>query len=80
MGKFRPIRTTCWIKFLNFHHFYKVNNRVTGSHFLYKKKGAIRSIPVRENDKDVPAFHLSTGCRTIGCTMDELYSWVDKNC
>ena len=80
MGNYRPIRTACWIKFLNLNGFFKVPKRFTGSHFLYKKIGAVRSIPVRENDKDVPAFHLSTGCRTIGCSLDFFYEWATENC
>lgn len=77
MGKFRPIDTKCWEKFLAFNGFQQ--NRSKGSHFCWTKKGK-RPIPVWHNEKQIPAFHLSTGCRTIGCTMEYLYTWVEENC
>ena len=77
MGKFRPIDTTCWEKFLTFHNFkYK---RTKGSHDSWTKV-AHRTIPVWGNEKQIPAFHLRTGCNTIGCTMEKMYAWVEENC
>ncbi len=32
------------------------------------------------NEKEIPAFHLRTSCRTIGCTLEDVYEWADKNC
>ena len=77
---FRSINTGCWIRFLNLHDFKKVNKRVINSHFLCKIREGIRGILVRENDKDGPDSQLSTGCKTIGYTMEELYQWVEENC
>jgi len=45
-----------------------------------QKKGCLRSVVVRTKEKDVPALHLKTNCRTIGCTINDLYAWADKNC
>jgi len=39
-----------------------------------------RTIPVWGNEKEIPAMHLKTSCRTIGCTLEQLYTWGDKNC
>ena len=74
---FKALTTKCWEAFLTsrgFHH-----NRTKGSHHMWVRPG-YRSIPVWENEKEIPAFHLKTGCKTIGCTPDDLYSWVALNC
>ena len=74
---FKPIKTRCWEKFLTLKGFtYK---RTEGSHDSWTKPGC-RTIPVWGNEKQIPAFHLKTGCKTIGCSMDELYEWAAKNC
>jgi predicted RNA binding protein YcfA (HicA-like mRNA interferase family) len=75
---FRPLKTNCWIKFLELHGF--KNTRIKGSHFQFVKKGSLRSIPVWGSEKEIPAMHLKTGCMTIGCTLEELYKWAEKNC
>lgn len=77
MGNFRPLPTKCWESFLTSIG-YKYN-RTTSSHDQWTKKG-YRAIPVWGNEKEIPAQHLKTSCRTIGCTMEELYVWADKNC
>jgi predicted RNA binding protein YcfA (HicA-like mRNA interferase family) len=77
MGNFRPLPTKCWVAFLIFKGFkYK---RTESSHHQYTKPGH-RTIPVWGNEKEIPAFHLRTSCRTIGCTIDELYKWAEANC
>ena len=77
MGNFRPLPTKCWLQFLLLHGYSR--ERIKGDHFQWTKKNS-RPIPVRENYKDVPALHLKTGCFTIGCSLQDLYSWADKNC
>ncbi len=54
-------------------------SRTKSSHDQWTKKGH-RTIPVWGDEKEIPAFHLRTGCRTIGCTIEELYEWAAKNC
>lgn len=77
MGNFRPLPTKCWELFLTFKGFKCI--RTTSSHDQWKKKNS-RSIPVWGNEKQIPAQHLKTSCQTIGCTLQDLYSWADKNC
>jgi predicted RNA binding protein YcfA (HicA-like mRNA interferase family) len=77
MGNFRPLRTKCWEKFLAAKGF--KHNRTHSSHDQWTKPG-YRTIAVWGNEKEIPAMHLKTSCRTIGCTTDELYKWADKNC
>lgn len=77
MGKFRPLNTKCWEKFLSFHGF--SNARTKGSHDQWVKNG-FRTIPVWGDEKQIPAFHLKTGCTTIGIDLKALYNWADKNC
>jgi predicted RNA binding protein YcfA (HicA-like mRNA interferase family) len=77
MGNYRPIPTKCWILFLIHKGFIK--DRTKSSHDQYTKAGK-RTIAVWGNEKDIPAMHLKTSCRTIGCTLQELYEWADKNC
>jgi predicted RNA binding protein YcfA (HicA-like mRNA interferase family) len=77
MGNFRPLDTKCWENFLTLMGYeYK---RTHGSHDQWIKKGK-RTIPVWGNEKQIPAFHLKSGCKTIGCTIEELYLWADENC
>jgi len=78
MGNFRPLPTKCWEAFLT-HNGFHYSSRTKASHDQWVKKG-FRTIPVWGNEKQIPAMHLKCSCSTIGCTMDELYSWVDKNC
>ena len=77
MGNFRPIDTDCWEKFLKSKGFQQ--KRISSSHFNWTKPHN-RTIPVWGNEKQIPAFHLSRGCKTIGCSMTDLYKWVDENC
>ena len=39
-----------------------------------------RTIPVWGDEKEIPAQHLKSNCRTIGCSLESLYTWADKNC
>ncbi len=77
MGNFRPLPTKCWEAFLTAHGF--AYQRTQGSHDEWVISGK-RTIPVWGNEKQIPPLHLKTGCSTIGCTMDYLYDWADKNC
>jgi len=77
MGNFRPLPTKCWESFLTYCG-YKLN-RITSSHHQWTKTGS-RTISVWGNEKEIPAMHLKTSCRTIGCTMEKLYEWAKENC
>jgi predicted RNA binding protein YcfA (HicA-like mRNA interferase family) len=77
MGNFRPLPTKCWESFLSYKGF--VYDRTASSHDQWKKAG-YRTIPVWGNEKEIPAFHLKTSCKTIKCTLEELYAWADENC
>ena len=77
MGNFRPLNTNCWEKFLTHHGFHP--KRVKGSHFQWTRPGR-RTIPVWGDEKQIPAFHLKKGCETIGCTLEDLYTWAANNC
>jgi predicted RNA binding protein YcfA (HicA-like mRNA interferase family) len=78
MGNFRPLPTKDFEKFLTYHGYQC--DRIKGDHYIWKKKGAKRSIPIWGNEKEIPALHLQTSCRTIGCSMDEMYNWINGNC
>jgi len=77
MGNFRPLSTKCWITFLLYKGY--IYDRTSSSHHQYKKPGQ-RTIPVWGNEKEIPPFHLRTSCKTIGCTIEELYKWAEENC
>lgn len=77
MGNFRPLATKCWEAFLAYMGY--EYNRTSSSHDQWTKRGC-RTIPVWGNEKQIPAMHLKTSCRTLGCTTDDLYAWADKNC
>ncbi len=78
MGNNRPVKTKCWIKFLEENNCYKL--RTTASHDLWKCSNCIRTITFREKDKEIPAMHLRTNLKTMSKTLEELYKWVDENC
>jgi len=75
---FRPLLTKCWENFLTANGF-KYSGRTKGSHDQWTKRNH-RTIPVWGDEKEIPAFHLKTGCKTIGCSLDDLYVWAAKNC
>jgi len=77
MGNNRPIKTKCWIAYLKSLGFELT--RTTGSHYMYVKKG-FRTIPVWESEKEIPAMHIRTSCRTIGVDITDVYAWTDANC
>jgi predicted RNA binding protein YcfA (HicA-like mRNA interferase family) len=77
MGNFRPLPIKCWLIFLELHGFKLA--RVRGSHHVYTKRNS-RTIPVWGNEKEIPAQHLVTSCKTIGCTMAQLMEWAEENC
>ena len=78
MGNFRPLPTKCWESYLILHGLSPV--RIKGSHFQWTKKGLLRPIPVWGDEKEIPANHLKTGCRTLGVTTQSLYEWAVENC
>lgn len=78
MGNNRPLSTKCWEKFLclkGYHH-----SHTSGSHDIWTKTGTSRPIPVWGLKKEIPADHLRTSARTIGCTILDIYKWAEKNC
>lgn len=77
MGNFRPLPTKCWVAFLIFKGF--AYDRTSASHDQYTKQGH-RTIPVWGSVKEIPAFHLRTSCKTVGCSLEELYNWAEINC
>lgn len=74
---FKPLDTKCWENFLRINGF--SHKRTKGSHDQWTKHGH-RTIPVWGDEKQIPAFHLTKGCKSIGCTTDVLYNWAEKNC
>lgn len=79
MSNFKPIKTNCWIKFLILQGCEKKKDN-GGSHSIYKKKGVLRPIPVREKDKQVPPFHIQTSLKTLNIDKTVFLSWVKENC
>lgn len=77
MGNFRPIATKCWERFLTKMGF--AHTRTKGSHDQWIKKG-FRTIPVWGDEKQIPAFHLKSGCISMGIDIKELYEWAKINC
>ncbi len=77
MGNYRPLQTKCWEKFLTYKGY--EYQRTKGSHDQWTKNGH-RTIPVWGDEKQIPAMHLHTSCKTIGITLSDVYSWADKNC
>jgi hypothetical protein len=79
MGNFRPLQRKCWEKFLKEYAGFEGPIRTKGSHDQWTKKGK-RTIPVWGDEKEIPAFHLKQGCRTIDVTLEFLYDWAKREC
>lgn len=77
MGNFRPLPTPCVIKLLLSYGF--DCDRSKGSHFQYKRRGS-RTVPIWENEKEIPAFHLRSVSHVIGLSMKQIYQWAADNC
>ncbi len=74
---YKPLPTKCWEAFLRSKGY--AYSRTAASHDQWTKKGS-RTIPVWGNEKEIPALHLKTSCRTMGCNLEEVYEWAAKNC
>jgi predicted RNA binding protein YcfA (HicA-like mRNA interferase family) len=74
---FKPASTKCWEKFLEMKGLKCV--RISSSHHQWKKTGC-RTIPVWGDEKQVPALHIRTGCKSLQCDPDEFYRWAENNC
>lgn len=77
MNNFRPVKTSCWEKYLIFMG-YKLST-ITGSHYQYTKKNA-RTVPVWGDEKDIPAFHAKSALKNMGKELVDFYDWAEKNC
>ena len=78
MGDYRPVKTTCWVKFLIENNCkYK---RTKASHDHYKCPNCLRSITHREKDKEIPSFHINTNLETMGISKKDFWKWVADNC
>jgi predicted RNA binding protein YcfA (HicA-like mRNA interferase family) len=78
MGNNRPVKTKDWIAFLLANGCKYI--RTSASHDHYKCPNCFRTITHREKDKEIPALHLKTNLATMGKSLQELYSWIEKNC
>lgn len=75
---FKPVKTKCFIKFLESKGC--KYQRTKASHFHYKCPKCFRTITIREALKDVPGFHIHSNCKTLGIDMKDVYEWIDENC
>ena len=77
MGNYRPLSTKCWQNYLSENGY--TLNRISSSHHQWTKKG-FRTIPVWGDEKQIPPFHLKKSCESMGKTLNDLYTWAEKNC
>ncbi len=75
---FKPVKTKCWVKFLLLNGFEL--SRISSSHHQYKKTGVFRPIPVWGAKKQIPAFHIRTGLKTMGVSPETFFAWLEENC
>ncbi|TRX52374.1 hypothetical protein FNH22_21925 [Fulvivirga sp. M361] len=64
MGENRPIKTKCWVAFLEYLGCKEEKKKSGGSHFKWKCPECRRSIIIRPKDKEIPAFHIFTNLKT----------------
>lgn len=78
MGKYRPVKIKCWIKFLKSKGcFYQSTE---ASHDKWKCPGCTRSIIHREKDKDIPPFHIDRNLLSMNIDKAVFWNWVEENC
>lgn len=78
MGNNRPVKTKCFISFLESRKCMQV--RIKASHYIYKCPKSNRSIVIQGANKEVPFFHIKTNIETLGVSIIEFYDWIDENC
>ncbi|AEA42971.1 type II toxin-antitoxin system HicA family toxin [Fluviicola taffensis] len=78
MGNNRPVKTTCFLKYLASKKC--IEKRTKGSHTQFKCGSCWQSITVRKADKEIPALHIKTNCQTLGVTIEDFYKWAADNC
>lgn len=78
MGKHRPIRVACWVRFLRAHGC--DYDRTQASHHLWKCNNCFRSIIFRGAEKDIPADHIRSNLRSLEIEFDYFLDWLSKHC
>ena len=72
-----PIKTPCFIKYLN------MKGCVQGkgtNHKKWKYPGGFRSIIFDRNDKEIPYIHVKNNLKIMGSTMAGFKKWAKMNC
>lgn len=78
MGNWRPVKTSCWVRFLKSKGCkYKSTE---ASHDKWRCAGCTRSIIFRGKDKDIPSFHIEGDLKTMGIPKLDFWDWVKENC
>lgn len=77
MGGTAPIRTKCWIKFLESKGCYPARGT---NHTKWKCPGCLRSIIFDRGQKDIPHVHVRTNLKNMGFSIVDFTKWMDENC
>ncbi len=78
MGNDRPIKVSCWEKFLKSKDCSFVSNEA--SHTKWKCPGCFRSIIFWGNKKEIPFSHIKTNLTTLKVSTSDFWDWVKVNC
>ena len=78
MGNHRPIKTSCWERFLKEQGCKYVHQNA--SHGKWKCEGCKRPIIFWPSKKEVPATHIFTDLRTMNIPREVFLEWIKENC
>jgi hypothetical protein len=78
MGNDRPIKVTCWEKFLKYKDCTKVSHEA--SHTKWKCPGCYQSIIFWGAKKEIPFAHIKTNLSTMKVSTSDFWDWVKENC
>jgi hypothetical protein len=78
MGNDRPIKVSCWEKFLKSQNCKYIST--SASHHKWKCPGCFQSIIFRGSEKEIPFAHIKTNLATMKIEKDIFFKWVSDNC
>lgn len=78
MGTDRPIRVSCWVKFLESKGCSPKS--INASHHKWKCPGCFQSIIFWGDKKEIPFAHIKTNLLTMKVDKQDFFKWTAENC
>jgi len=78
MGNDRPVKVSCWEKFLKSCNCKYAST--SASHHKWKCPSCFQSIIFRGAEKEIPYAHIKTNLMTMKIDKEVFLKWVAENC